>query len=169
MALAMVNQFIYSAEWLKMIVFEYGQVETADIDFSTVNVSFSRVASGNSGTRGLVVENNGLSPLTIDGIVINSSDFLLQFNSDPIQPGESRTGIITYTPQSNQWQTQLEFHTNDRDEEIGKVKLTGNFPFGPMPGDSTPDFTLPVVNGAGNLSLSDLAGQPVVIAFFTGW
>ncbi|MBC8323633.1 MAG: redoxin domain-containing protein [Candidatus Marinimicrobia bacterium] len=38
-----------------------------------------------------------------------------------------------------------------------------------MPGDPAPDFTLPIVNGSGDLSLSDLSGDPVVIAFFTAW
>ncbi len=58
--------------------------------------------------------------------------------------------------------------TNDSDEPVTSIQLTGNFPYGPMVGDSAPFFSLSQVNGTGELSLDDLGGHPAVTAFFTG-
>jgi len=39
----------------------------------------------------------------------------------------------------------------------------------PTPGKKVPDFTAPLLVGEGDLTLSDLAGKPVVLNFWASW
>ncbi len=169
MALAMSGNTIFSAEWMEMTVFEYGPVQGPDIDFSKRKIEFPRVNQGNNHSEFFLLENNGPSQLNINGININSSDFLINYDNVVLPAYTSQQVEVIYTPQGNPWSTYVEFFTNDLDESYNQLWFTGNYPYGPMPGDPAPDFTLPIVNGSGDLSLSDLSGDPVVIAFFTAW
>lgn len=169
MALAMKGNIIYSAEWMRMAVFEYGNIQQPDIDLSTRKIEYPRTENGFSSLSHFQIENNGLSPLDISGININSADFSYEPIDLTLQPKTSQNIVVKYSPSGNIWNAILEFLTNDQDEDKATVRLLGNFPMGPMPGDPAPDFTLPIVNGTGNLSLNDLDGNPAVIAFFTGW
>ncbi|MFQ6677832.1 MAG: hypothetical protein ACE5D0_05865 [Fidelibacterota bacterium] len=169
MALAMMGKIIYSAEWLRMSVFEYGEIQQADIDLSTRKIEYPRTENGFTSISHIQIENNGLSPLNISGIYINSADFSHNPIELTLQPKTSQSMVVNYSPSGNVWIANLEFLSNDHDENQTRVRLLGNFPMGPMPGDHAPNFTLPVVNGTDNLSLNDLNGNPAVIAFFTGW
>ena len=152
-----------------MTVFEYGPVQGPDIDFSKRKIEFPRVNQGNNHSEFFLLENNGPSQLNINGININSSDFLINYDNVVLPAYTSQQVEVIYTPQGNPWSTYVDFFTNDLDESYNQLWFTGNYPYGPMPGDPAPDFTLPIVNGSGDLSLSDLSGDPVVIAFFTAW
>ena len=169
MALAMSGNFIYSAEWMRLTVFEYGEISGPDIDFSTRKIEFPRTDNGSSYTHTIQIENNGLSPLEISAINISANDFTVYYDDLVLQSHSSQEIDVVYTPSGGIWSSNIDFLTNDDDEIQTRLRILGNFPFGPMPGDPAPDFTLPIVNGTGNLSLADLAGHPALIAFFTGW
>lgn len=169
MAIAMHNDIIYSAEWIKFQTFQINENLYTDIDFSTRNLEFPRVINGNQGLANLIVKNNGSDYLTINDIQIQQSIFAIPVPTNPIAAGDSISLQVTYTPSSSTWNSNAIFHSNDEDESSTPVRLTGNFSFGPMPGDPAPNFNLSIVNGSGSLSRADLLGNPAVIAFFTGW
>jgi len=169
MALAMSENFIYSAEWRQLAVFEYGPISEPDIDLNTRKIEFPRTNNGSSYFQSIQIENNGLSPLEISAINISSSDFTLNYDNLTLPPQTSQILDVVYTPSGSIWSGNIDFLSNDNDEIQTRLRTLGNFPFGPMPGDPAPNFSLPIVNGTGNLSLTDLGGQPALIAFFTGW
>jgi len=48
--------------------------------------------------------------------------------------------------------------------------LKGGSPLGPAPeGEPAPDFTLPLLDGSGDLTLSSLRGKPVLLNFWASW
>ena len=169
MAIAMHNDIIFSAEWIKFQVFRINDNLAVDIDFPTRNLEFPRVVNGNQGLANLIVKNSGSEHLAIDDIQIQNSTFIIPVPTNPIAPGYSLTIPVTYTPNGSTWNSNAIFQSNATDEPTASIRLTGNFPYGPMPGDPAPNFELAIVNGSGNLSRDDLLGNPAVIAFFTGW
>ena len=169
MAIAMNNDIVFSAEWNKFQTFRINENLTVDIDFSTRKLEFPRVASGNQGLANLIVENTGSDYLAINDIQIQYSIFTIPVPINPIAAGDSLSLSVTYIPNGSTWNSNAIFHSNDTDESSVSIRLIGNFPFGPMPGDPAPNFDLAIVNGSGNLSRDDLLGNPAVIAFFTGW
>ena len=169
MAIAMNNDIVFSAEWNNFQTFRINKNLSVDIDFSTRNLEFPRVANGNQGLTNLIMENTGSDYLAINNIQIQQSIFTIPVPTNPIAPGGSLSLPVTYTPNGSTWNSNAIFHSNDTDESSTSIRLTGNFPFGPMPGDQAPNFDLSIVNGSGNLSRDDLLGNPAVIAFFTGW
>lgn len=45
----------------------------------------------------------------------------------------------------------------------------GESPDGAKPGQKAPDFSMPSLNGKGNISLQDYKGKPVVLNFWASW
>lgn len=169
MAINMIGDHIISAEWNLFSVFRFENQTGADMDLSVHKLSFPRTASPSTSTLPLQMNNSGNSVLSIAGYQISNSDFSITIPQLSLNPGQSQEIAVHYTPQGGTWYGTLTFHTNDPDEETVDVRVTGNFPYGPMVGDPAPGFSLPLVNGNGYMGLEDLAGQPAVIAFFTGW
>jgi hypothetical protein len=169
MALDLRDDLIFSAEWRHFNIFQYGAIADPDVDYTTRKIEFPRVPAGSSLTIGLTMSNSGGEPLSILGFQLPNPDFSLTLPAGDLLPGQSYPVTITYTPAGGSWSAQAHIETNDPDEAVTAITILGNYSFGPMVGDPAPSFSLPLVNGEGNLGLADLAGQPAVIAFFTAW
>ena len=171
MAVGMATEgIIYSAEWEDLIVYQYGSSQFSDIDIFPRFLDFSHLLDGQSETLSVEVESNGLIPLNISTIISNHEDFTFQPTVTSINPGESQVLQITYTANSQTAGGQLLLYSDDPDEGIATVKLSGNAINNIAVGQPAPNFELPVIaNGKNTLGLSDFAGQVVVVAFFGWW
>jgi len=169
MALDMADGLIYSAEWEDFTIFEYGVINEADSDLSSQKVEFPRVLSGESDTIIVNLENNGQEILNLSQEQIDNPDFQVEIENYSVAPNSSMEIQVVYGPEAGDWQGDLIIETNDPDEPILKIDLTGNHPYGPMVGDPAPAFELSLVNDVGTIDLEMLEGDPVVIAFFTAW
>jgi hypothetical protein len=169
MALNMAGNVIYTAEWMYFNAFQIESIPGPDVDYSRRKITFPRVSIGSSATQTFTMTNNGNQDLILNQVQLDNSNFEVFYDNVVLPPGESQEITITYSPQYNDWMASLQFMTNDPDEPVTSIQLTGNFPYGPMVGDTAPYFNLSQVNGSGEFSLDDLSGHPAVIAFFTGW
>ncbi len=169
MAIEMMDDIIISAEWEELVLYEYGEIQGPDADLSTRKVEFPRVGPRDSFTKRITIQNNGQTHLEIIEAFINISDFEIELGDNTIQPDSSLSIPIVYRPDTGSWAEQLLLTTNDPDEPVIEILLTGNYPSGPMVGDLAPDFELELVGNLGSLSTNELRGQPVVLAFFTAW
>ena len=169
MAIAMKNNFIYSAEWKSIQVFEYGEIEGPDVDLSTYELNYPYVENGQSYTMSLDVINNGHQILTTSDYVTHS-DFQILTPIQDIEPGSYQTIDIQYVPNSNNASGSYGILSNDNDEFEVKCQTNGNIN-GANIGQEAPDFELDIIaNGNGTFKLSDYQDQIVVIAFFApGW
>ena len=166
MAINASGNYIYSAEWRYLQVFEYGQIQDADIDISTWELNYPYVENGDSYTLSVDVTNNGNSTLIIEDQYISNTDFQINNLLQNLNPGESQTVDITYFADAGNSSSGYLIFTNDPDEPQIAVELNGNID-GINIGDPAPDFELDVIaNGSGSFQLSDHLGQIVVLAFF---
>ena len=151
MATAMVNNYIFSAEWLKFTVYEYGQVNGADLDMESQRIEFSRTHPNESQTQSITLQNNGNTILNINPIESTNPDFNYNVSNTSIPPNSSSVFSVTYSPNSGGWNETIAISSNDASLQNQSLRSFGNFSYGPMPGDFAPDFELPIVNGFGNL------------------
>ena len=165
MAIATKDDFIYSAEWASIQVFEYGQVGGPDIDLNTYELNYPFVQNGQSEVLSLVVSNNGNKVLLIEDAYTTNNEFLPLLLND-LLPGDSQTVEITYNANANNASGSYRIYTNDPDEPEIICETNGNI-IGANVGDNAPEFNLPIIgNGSGNFQLSDHLGKVVVLAFF---
>ena len=165
MAIAMKNDFIYSAEWKSIQIFEYGPVNGPDIDLNTYELNYPYVENGESYVMSLDVINNGSQILTTSDYVTHP-DFQILTPIEDINPGEFQTIDVQYTANSNNASGSYGILSNDEDEFEVKCQTNGNIN-GANVGDEAPDFELDIIaNGNGTFKLSDYQGQVVVLAFF---
>lgn len=169
MAIEMVGDMIYSAEWRDFKILEYGEISGPDVDFNTRKLEFPRVMERDSHELSLRLQNNGRERLRILDVFLDISDFEYELGSQTIDPDSTTSISIVYRPDLGGWSEQLMLTTNDQDEPVISITLTGNNPNGPMVGDIAPDFELESINGFGTIGTEELRGQPVVLAFFTSW
>ena len=165
MAIAMKNNFIYSAEWKSIQIFEYGPVNGPDIDLNTYELNYPYVEDGASYVMSLDVINNGSQTLTTSDYVTHQ-DFEILTPIEDINPGEYQTIDVQYTANSNNASGSYGILSNDDDEFEVKCQTNGNIN-GANVGEQAPDFELDIIaNGNGTFKLSDHQGQVVVLAFF---
>ena len=166
MAIGAKDSIVYSAEWQHLQTFSYGEIEEADIDINSWDISYPILEDGQSDTFELAIENNGLFPLGLSPPFINHSDFQTLNFPEYLEPGDTAFSDIIYTRSEQNASGILRITSNDPDESEVEVLLVGNYEGG-IVGLTAPDFTLPVAaNGSGEFTLSDHLGQIVVIAFF---
>ena len=165
MAIATKDNYIYSAEWAAVQIFEFGEVSGADIDLSAYELNYPFVEDGNSYTLSLDVTNNGNSTLILNEAYVTNNEFSpSELNN--LNPGETQTIDITYTADSANASGSYRIYSNDSDEPEVLCETNGNI-IGANVGDQAPDFNLEIVaNGNGSFQLSDHIGQVVVLAFF---
>ncbi len=166
MAINASGNYIYSAEWMWLQVFEYGEIEDADIDISSWELNYPYVENGDSYTLSLDVTNNGNSALIVEDQYISNTDFQIENLLQNLSPGETQTVNITYFADAGNSSSGYLIFTNDPDEPQITVELNRNID-GINIGEPAPDFELDVIaNGSGSFQLSDHLGQIVVLAFF---
>ncbi|MCH8010638.1 MAG: hypothetical protein IIA61_01615 [Candidatus Marinimicrobia bacterium] len=172
MAINIVDDVVYSAEWRFFRTFRFGTISAPDIDVSKRSIDIPHTESGECRDTTLYITNNGMSPLEIQSVSIDDDEYEIIFPGDQIMPGITLSANIIYCPNSESGFASLTIHTNDPDESQISVSIEGNSPYGIESGETAPDFTLPVVNGYGEITLSKLTeveGQIVLMAFFASW
>ena len=75
MAIATKENYIYSAEWKSVQIFEYGEVNGPDIDLNMYELNYPYVENGNSYTLSLDVTNNGNQALNIIDAYTTNNEF----------------------------------------------------------------------------------------------
>tara|TARA_B100000965_G_scaffold79479_1_gene63284 strand:- start:3736 stop:5127 length:1392 start_codon:yes stop_codon:yes gene_type:complete len=165
MAIATKGNYIYSAEWKSVQIFEYGEVNGPDIDLNMYELNYPYVNDGESYTMALEVTNNGNSLLNITDAYTTNNEFSYDVLNN-LNPGESQNINITYTANSINASGSYRIYSNDSDESEIICETNGNIN-GANVGDQAPDFNLPIMyNGDGNFQLSNNLGKVVVLAFF---
>ncbi|MEE9167082.1 MAG: hypothetical protein V3U24_06450 [Candidatus Neomarinimicrobiota bacterium] len=169
MAVDMIGDIVYSAEWITFRSFRFEPVEGPDLDVSTRHVDIPYTELGECRDATITLANNGMETLIIDEITVSHTDYEITLSAEDILPGATVEGIIKYCATTESGHTSLRIRSNDSDEPVVLVVLEGNSPWGLEVGQEAPDFTLPSVNGFGDISLNELQDQVVVIAFFASW
>ena len=166
MAIAAKEEFIYSAEWASLRVFEFGEIAGSDIDLSTWELNYPYVENGASYSLSVDVINNGNGTLAIIDDYTTHSDFTVVNSLTSLTPGETQTVDIIYTASNDNASGAYRIYSNDFDEPEIICETNGNID-GANVGESAPDFELDyVANGNGIFKLSDHLGKIIVIAFF---
>ena len=165
MGISTKDNYVYSAEWASVQVFEYGEVNGPDIDLSTYELNFPYVDIGESLDMYLDVTNNGSQNLNIiDAYTTNNEFNYSELNN--LGPGETQTIEIIYTANSINSSGSYRILSNDNDESEVFCETNGNIN-GANIGDEAPNFSLDIIaNGNGEFTLSEYEGQIVVLAFF---
>ena len=165
MAIAVKDNYIYSAEWASVQVFEFGEISGPDIDLDVYELNYPYVNNGDSYTLSLQVINNGNDVLDIvDAYTTNSEFTYNELNN--LNPGQSQIIDITYTANSINASGSYRIFSNDSDEQQIICETNGNIN-GANIGDLAPDFNLPIIaNGNGSFQLSESLGKIVILAFF---
>jgi len=167
MAVAVKDNYIYSAEWASVQVFEFEEIEGADIDLSTYELNYPYTDNGGSFTMSADVINNGNSDLIIFDNYTTNSEFVVNNPLTELIPGETQMVEITYYADADNASGSYRIFSNDDDEWEVICETNGNIN-GANIGQDAPDFNLEVVaNGTGDFQLSDYLGSVVVIAFFS--
>ena len=166
MAVATKENYIYSAEWASVQAFQFGPVDGADIDLSTLELNYPFVNNGDSYSLSLEVFNNGNSSLIIQDDYVTNSEFEVINNLSDLEPGQSQIVEIIYNASSNNSAGVYRIYTNDSDQPLVMCETNGNID-GANIGEPAIDFELDyIANGDGSFRLSDQLGKVVVIAFF---
>ena len=165
MAIATKDNYIYSAEWASVQIFEYGEINGPDLDLSTYELNYPYVENGESYTMSFDVTNNGNQTLNIIDAYTTNNEFLYS-ELNNLNSGVTQTIDITYTANSNNSSGSYRIFSNDEDEPEIICETNGNIN-GANIGDIAPDFNLDIIaNGSGNFQLSDYIDKVVVLAFF---
>ena len=152
-------------QWKSIQIFEYGEVNGADVDLNTYELNFPYVENGDSYTMNLDVINNGNETLTTSDYLTHN-DFEILTPIQNIEPGAYQTIDIQYIANANNASGSYGILSNDNDEFEVKCQTNGNIN-GANIGQEAPDFELNIIaNGNGTFKLSDYQGQIVVLAFF---
>ena len=165
MAIAAKDNYVYSAEWASIQVFEYGEVDGPDIDLNVYELNYPYVSNGESYTLSIEVTNNGNDILNVIDAYTTNSEFSHN-DLGNLNPGETQIVDIVYTANSINASGSYRIFSDDPDENQIICETNGNIN-GANIGDNAPDFNLPIIaNGNGSFQLSDYLGKVVILAFF---
>ncbi len=165
------GDLLYAAEWSRMRIYEYGPIADPDIDLSTRVLGFRQSQQNGSDTLTVTISNNGQSRLEFVSLATTDEAFSFAPHPQSLNSGESIELEVVYKPTSGTDQGQLNIVTNDPDEETVYIQLKGNNGNGIQTGKPAPNFELPVIANSekATLSLEELKGKVVVLAFFASW
>ncbi len=167
MAIATKDEYIYSAEWASVQVFEFGEITGSDIDLSTWEINYPYVENGSSYSLYVDIINNGNETLTTIDNYTTNPEFTVVNPLTSLEPGETETVEIVYNASNANAAGAYRIASNDPDEPEIVCETNGNID-GANVGEPAPDFDLDyVANGSGNFQLSEYLGEIVVIAFFS--
>ena len=115
MAIATKDNYIYSAEWASVQIFEFGEVQSSDIDLSTYELNYPFVDNGDSYTLPLEVTNNGNSTFIVNEAYVTNNEFSTS-NLTNLDPGETQIIDVTYTANAANASGSYRIYSNDPDE-----------------------------------------------------
>ena len=166
MAVATKDNYIYSAEWASVQVFEFGEISGPDIDLSAYELNYPYVNSGDSYVLTVDVINNGNQILEILDSYTTNSEFEVLNPLSSLLPGEIQSVEVLYSADAFNASGSYRIFSNDDDEGQIICETNGNIN-GANIGQEAPNFNLNIVaNGNGTFRLSDYIGSVVVLAFF---
>jgi hypothetical protein len=168
MAINMVDDIVFSAEWTLFRTFRFGPITEPDLDLSLHTMDFPHTEIDSCDDSTFNLANNGQTDLLLNATMIGS-DFNFNFPDTVLAPGELIQGKVTYCATNEDASGLLSIQSNDPDENNISVFLRGNTPWGVEAGEAAPDFTLSSVNGFGDITLSELLGKVIVVSFFATW
>lgn len=167
MAITAKDNFVYSIEWASVQAFEFGQIDSPDLDLSTWELNYPYVENGGSFSMTVDVINNGNETLITNDNYTTNLEFNIINPLSNLEPGEYQTIEIVYNASNANASGSYRIYTNDPDEPEIICETNGNIN-GANIGEPAPDFDLSYVgNGSGNFQLSDHLGEIIVIAFFS--
>jgi hypothetical protein len=162
---------VYSAEWNRLRVYEYGEISGPDLDISTRVIEFPRLEIGESDTAYATIYNNGNSELEFISVGSNEDEFTLTNPPAFLAPGDSVALEIVYHVKSSSARGQINFVTNDPDDDVTSIRVNGNSSGSIQAGVPAPNFTLPVIANEqdATLELEELRSDVVIVVFFASW
>ncbi len=153
---------VYLADWSKFIGYTYGEIDGADIAFSTQRI----VPDDNEVIdTSLYVYNHGQQQLAVSRVYCQAVDFEVDPEAFELDSGDSIEVSFSFQPNSNT-SYPLRFRSNDSDDPTTEVKLEASG--GLSVGDEAPDFTANILGG-GQYRLSDNRDRIQVLIFWASW
>lgn len=156
------GESVYLADWSKVVGYRYGEIDGADIAFSTRRIV---PPDGQLVDTTLTVYNFGQQQLEVSRIACTAE----RFEVDPVRfdldSGDSIELSFSYLPHERN-SYPLRFSSNDTDEPSASVSLETSGGIGI--GDRAPDFTASILGG-GDYRLSDMGGRIQLIIFWASW
>ena len=154
MAIATKNEFVYSAEWASVQAFQFGSIQSPDIDLNTWELNYPYVENGNSYSLFVEIMNNGNEVLMNTDNYTTNSEFQIINPLESLNPGESQIIEIVYNASNANASGSYRIYSNDPDEPEIICETNGNID-GANIGEPAADFNLAyVANGNGNFQLS---------------
>lgn len=158
---------VFGGEWRGMHVLEQrASAGAPDIWATPGAVQYGAVEVGERADRVVVLRNSGEAPLRIFEADTDHPDISVDRACVEIPPGGSEAIEVHYAPTEDilSLQARLAFRTDDPDEDVFTVVVSGNFS-GVGIGDPVPPFELMDLDG--NVWSSEgLKGQVAVLAYF---
>ncbi|NQU04917.1 MAG: hypothetical protein HQ568_02405 [Calditrichaeota bacterium] len=153
---------IYLADWSKFIGFAHGEIDGADIAFSTRRI----VPIGDDTIdTSLYVYNYGQSELEVTRLSCNAGNFEADPERFNLASGDSLELSMSFRASANA-SYPLRFQSNDTDDPNSSITLESSG--GLSVEDDAPDFSARILGG-GNYRLSDMADRVQLIIFWASW
>lgn len=130
-------------------------------------VAFARTPPGQVDVYGMVLRNEGTSPLNVADIAPGAgSMFSVNKTSFSLEPGQATAVEVAYRPSGAATDSgQITIRSDDPDEGSLRVPLYGNKP-GLVVGDPAPAVEAGLLGGGGTWRLADQRGSVVLLAYF---
>ncbi len=160
---------VYAGAWRGLHVYRRdGELRGPDIALPSQSLAFGPVALGSTVEREFDIRNTGNLALTITGIESSSSDVRADFECRHVEPGESTTVEVTFSPSHSEVQAgDLRVVSDDIDEPETTLAWSGNLP-GIAVGSPMPAIEGTTVDGR-RVGPDDLRDKVVVLAYFASW
>jgi len=168
MGIAARDNLLYVANWANFNILRFGKTVEPDIYLPETFHDFGSALVGNNTDLIIRVHNTGSTELSIMEIFSTGEVYTIDTGFLNIAAGEVAEIKLTFTPLDDQFtQAVVFFKSNDPDESSRTFTIRGGTSSLQI-GDSAPDFTLNDVDGIPH-TLSDYAGNVIVLSFFASW
>jgi len=168
MGIAARDSLLFVANWLNFNILRFGNTQEPDIFLPETFFDFGRTPLGNSYDAIITVQNTGPSALSVDSITSINDDFTLDTDFLILEPGGIAEVKLTFIPvDDSKTQVVISLWSNDPDEPRRTFVAKGNTTSLQV-GDTAPDFSLVDIGGVTH-TLSDYAGDVIVLVFFASW
>jgi hypothetical protein len=172
MGLAATGDRVFVADWSQLRVYDFGTTSSfGDIHIPVQSMELGQVPLGAVVDTSFTIFNTGGAALEITEITTFAAHFeILSPPSLTLGPGQSHEVLLRFTSQGSGVDgTFVRISSLEPDESLITFPVTAGGNAGLLDvGEPAPDFSFPDTEGVLH-SLSDYAGQVVVLAFFANW